>query len=256
MKYIKKPVVIDAMQYQGEEDLTMLKNWVETFEVEFRTFFNADAKTDGLSVNTSEGKMNINVGDFIIRGSKGDFYSVNQTTFNRNFDIILGENLPEIYNQFPKLTPGNILLADRIAGKVDLLGNEVTEQETIEFIEKLDNNDFLSRRIVNEVDELGNPTDPEYHIPKPENKDVVVNNNKDDNNDFLSRRIAGEIDELGNPVVNENNIDDEVLNEGLNEEPINEPIEVTNIEPTKETENKPVIKQPIKKSSSKKNKKK
>ena len=157
MKYVKKPVVIDAMQYLGQADLTELKTWVETFGVEFRTFFNADAKNEGLSVNTLEGTMNVSVGDFIIRGLKGEFYPCKPDIFNLTYDIVLGENLPEIYNQFPKTNPENITLADRIAGKVDLYGNPIDEtSKSNEPVMQLNNNDFLSRRIAGEVDELGN----------------------------------------------------------------------------------------------------
>ena len=157
MKYIKKPVVIDAMQYVGQADLTELKNWVETFGVEFRTFFNADAKNEGLSVNTLEGTMNVSVGDYIIRGLKGEFYPCKPDIFDLTYDVVLGENLPEIYNQFTKTNPENVILADRIAGKVDLYGNEIDlSKQVIEPQVAISSNDFIARRIAGEVDEQGN----------------------------------------------------------------------------------------------------
>lgn len=165
MKYVKKPVVIDAMQYVGQQDLSELKIWVETFGVEFRTYFNADANSDILSINTLEGTMSVSVGDFIIRGVKGEFYACKPDVFEMTYDKILGENLPEIYDNQIKVTPENLSLADRIAGKIDLYGNPI----------------------------IFTPIDENEPVKEP----PILN-------DYLSRRIAGEIDEQGNPLVQEN----------------------------------------------------
>ena len=170
MKYVKKPVVIDAMQYVGQQDLSELKIWVETFDVEFRTYFNADANSDILSINTLEGTMSVSIGDFVIRGVKGEFYACKPDVFEMTYDKILGENLPEIYDNQIKVTPENLTLADRIAGKIDLYGNPIIftpidENEPVKEPPIL--NDYLSRRIAGEIDEQGNPLVPEtltYYI--------------------------------------------------------------------------------------------
>ena len=203
MKYVKKPVVIDAMQYVGQADLTELKNWVETFGVEWRTYFNADANNDGLSINTLEGVMNVSVGDYIIRGVKGEFYACKPDVFDMTYDVVLGENLPDIYNKFPKLAPENIPLADRIAGRVDEFGNPITREE------------LITRSMPKKVEE-GLP------------------------NDFISRRIAGEIDELGNEITNETRVLDEVgpiLNSIM--ETNEEPSPVAETKPSPKTNKKP-----------------
>jgi hypothetical protein len=170
MKYVKKPVVIDAMQYVGQQDLSELKIWVETFDVEFRTYFNADANSDILSINTLEETMSVSIGDFVIRGVKGEFYACKPDVFEMTYDKILGENLPEIYDNQIKVTPENLTLADRIAGKIDLYGNPIIftpidENEPVKEPPIL--NDYLSRRIAGEIDEQGNPLVPEtltYYI--------------------------------------------------------------------------------------------
>jgi hypothetical protein len=211
MKYVKKPVVIDAMQYVNETDLTELKNWVETFDVEWRTYFNADANSNELSINTLEGTMKVSKGDYIIRGIKGEFYACKPDVFDMTYDKILGENLPEIYNQFPKLNIENIPLADRIAGKIDENGNPVKIEDLMK-----------------------------KWMPEEKKEEIVPN-------DFLSRRIAGEIDELGNPVETENTIinDAETYQVGDVVEVVNEKIEVEKTDVVAPKENKK--KQPKKK---------
>src|SRR3989304_1756034 len=67
MKYRKKPVVIDAVQWTGNnlKDVAALGGARE---------YGQDFIGDNLIINTLEGDMTANVGDWIIKGVKGELY--------------------------------------------------------------------------------------------------------------------------------------------------------------------------------------
>lgn len=87
-KYRKKPVVIEAIQWIG----TNLKEVIEF------TGLNESAKKwswgqyekvvaeDGLKIFTIEGKMSADVGDFIIKGVKGEFYPCKPDIFIATYE--------------------------------------------------------------------------------------------------------------------------------------------------------------------------
>lgn len=66
MKYTKKPVTIDAIIWNGEniDEIANFMNW-RNFEHD---------KRSGLVIRTLEGSHNASVGDYIIKGVKGEFY--------------------------------------------------------------------------------------------------------------------------------------------------------------------------------------
>lgn len=80
-QYIKKPVVIEAVQYTGN-------NYSE-----IRDFMQADFKiTDtGIIIKTLEGNHLAKPSDFIIRGIKGEFYPCKEEIFNLTYDKIKQE---------------------------------------------------------------------------------------------------------------------------------------------------------------------
>jgi len=89
-KFRKKPVVIDAVQWNGSNlreiiDFTGLHpsaqkwSWDEYGQV---------VKTDGLKIFTLEGKMNADIGDYIIKGVKGEFYPCKPDVFNATYEAV------------------------------------------------------------------------------------------------------------------------------------------------------------------------
>ena len=84
MKYCKKPVVIDAWQYDGD-----LKNsdgefycppWVEKAFNEGTLYYSALGESPSeLFVKTLEGDHHASVGDYIIQGVAGELYPVSYT---------------------------------------------------------------------------------------------------------------------------------------------------------------------------------
>lgn len=78
-KYTKKPVVISAIKFNGNNSEEVLK------------FTNADHNNseyvDGvIKIKTLEGVMTASVGDFIIKGIKGEFYPCKPDIFEKSYD--------------------------------------------------------------------------------------------------------------------------------------------------------------------------
>ena len=76
-KYVKKPVVIEALQFDG-------KNWEAIGE-----FVGQQAECRGkevLVIKTLEGDMLANAGDYIIKGIKGEFYPCKPDIFEDTYE--------------------------------------------------------------------------------------------------------------------------------------------------------------------------
>ena len=84
-KYRKKPVVIEAVQFDGSNKAELLEwmkagnAWVE----------------DGaaLVIVTLEGDMTAQPGDWIIKGVRGEFYPCKPDIFAATYDLVEGDQL-------------------------------------------------------------------------------------------------------------------------------------------------------------------
>lgn len=89
MKYRKKPVVIEAIQYTGHND-SQMKSWsggaVIGSPVLEPTADNPAG--DYLQIKTLEGTMTAIVGDWIIRGIKGEFYPCKPDIFEATYEKV------------------------------------------------------------------------------------------------------------------------------------------------------------------------
>jgi len=78
MKYRKKPVVIEAVQWNGENVSEVL---------DFMNWRNASHdERAGLVIHTLEGNHQATPGDFIIKGVKGEFYPCKPDIFAATYD--------------------------------------------------------------------------------------------------------------------------------------------------------------------------
>lgn len=78
MKYRKKPVIIEAIQWNGENKSEIL------------SFANKSAyiTAGGLTINTLEGNMKASVGDYIIKGVNGEFYPCKPDIFEKTYEKV------------------------------------------------------------------------------------------------------------------------------------------------------------------------
>lgn len=83
MKFRKKPVVIDAMQFDGsEKSFKAVRAWVgDSFYYDYQ-------ENPRVFIKTSEGNMGVSKGDWIIKGVKGEFYSCKPDIFELTYDKV------------------------------------------------------------------------------------------------------------------------------------------------------------------------
>ena len=74
MKFRKKPVVIDAVQWTGEN------------HDEIHDFCNIRPGTLWVGIETLEGTMFANIGDWIIKGVQGEFYPCKPDIFTATYE--------------------------------------------------------------------------------------------------------------------------------------------------------------------------
>ena len=95
MKYRKKPVVIEAVEWQKNTQVTMsrfldpdisgtrLEN--ENFRVDL---CNGGCQLGDLYIKTLEGEMKADIGDYIIKGVKGEFYPCKPDIFEMTYELV------------------------------------------------------------------------------------------------------------------------------------------------------------------------
>ncbi len=85
MKFRKKPVVIEAQRWDGD-NLPELREWAHAG---MAPEANSIITHDGFSlyVRTLEGPLRAEVGDMIIRGVKGEFYPCKPDIFAATYDL-------------------------------------------------------------------------------------------------------------------------------------------------------------------------
>lgn len=81
MKYRKKPVVIEAVQWDGMK-VSEVTDWVET-ALEDNTLFRMGCD---VIVSTLEGQMKASVGDYIIKGVNGELYPCKPDIFEKTYE--------------------------------------------------------------------------------------------------------------------------------------------------------------------------
>lgn len=78
MKYRKKPIVVEAVRWTGE-------NYKEINDFcEENDLWSSDKKA--LFINGLEGIMNAEIGDYIIKGVNGEFYPCNPDGFAKTYE--------------------------------------------------------------------------------------------------------------------------------------------------------------------------
>lgn len=83
-QYVKRPVIIEAVQWNGSN-----KAEIQEFCGDKATFENLSAiQMDALSIKTLEGVLDAKIGDFIIKGIKGEFYPCKEDIFHSTYDPV------------------------------------------------------------------------------------------------------------------------------------------------------------------------
>lgn len=87
MKYRKKPVIIEAIQYTGQNGHE-IHSWSKSAILESPVPEPTSDNPTGayLQIKTLEGTMTAKVGDWIIRGVKGEFYPCKPEIFAATYE--------------------------------------------------------------------------------------------------------------------------------------------------------------------------
>lgn len=83
-RYTKKPVEIEALQWDGKNKTEILKFCTDGYVT-----YTAKQDVPELKIQTLEGLMTATVGDYIIKGIKGEFYPCKPDIFEMTYDEVI-----------------------------------------------------------------------------------------------------------------------------------------------------------------------
>lgn len=123
MKYRKKPVVIDAFKWTGDVNQTEDPNWIVEAIKDGRIYFEGHGTENVLMrIDTLEGVMAANRGDFIIRGVKGEIYPCKPDIFKATYEEV---NKPSL---LLKMKPSDIdEVIEKFSRKIEERLKEITQ---------------------------------------------------------------------------------------------------------------------------------
>ena len=88
MKFRKKPVVIDAVQWTGENLLQVIRftgQHASAISYKWEDYEDL-VQRDGLKISTLEGTMKASIGDWIIKGVEGEYYPIKADIFQKTYE--------------------------------------------------------------------------------------------------------------------------------------------------------------------------
>jgi len=95
MKYRKKPVVIEAVKWDGKNLIEITRfmgdtvpNLSDRIAGERWEDYCYIVKQNGLKIHTLEGEMSASIGDFIIKGVSGEFYPCKPDIFAKTYEEV------------------------------------------------------------------------------------------------------------------------------------------------------------------------
>jgi len=83
MKYRKKPVIVEAIQYKNSEDPMIY--WKFT---NYSIVIEEGIGFDNVKIPTLEGEMLVSEGDYIIKGVNGEFYPCKPDIFHKTYEKV------------------------------------------------------------------------------------------------------------------------------------------------------------------------
>ena len=90
-KYRKKPVIIEAIQWNGLNPTEIIEFVgqdliVETYDAGYQA--GTAPLAVSLKIKTLEGNMNVSIGDYIIKGVQGEFYPCKPDIFEQTYEKV------------------------------------------------------------------------------------------------------------------------------------------------------------------------
>ena len=93
MKYRKKPIVIEAFEYDGDlinskGDFYCPKWFEEAYNTGVAYYTSTQHSPYDLFIRTLEGRMLVNVGDYAIQGVNGELYPCKPDIFEKTYEAV------------------------------------------------------------------------------------------------------------------------------------------------------------------------
>lgn len=88
MKYRKKPVVVEAFKWTGGPDQIEDPEWIVEAIKEGRVDIKDFLGNSRMLILTLEGVMHAHIGDYIIRGIKGELYPCKPDIFEATYEAV------------------------------------------------------------------------------------------------------------------------------------------------------------------------
>lgn len=89
MKFRKKPVIIEAVQWTGNNDIEILLFMDNPFIIDPKNCYM-------LQIPILEGIMTASVGDWIIKGVNGEFYPCKPDIFEKTYELVIDNTIKVI----------------------------------------------------------------------------------------------------------------------------------------------------------------
>jgi hypothetical protein len=86
-QYRKKPVVVEAVQWLGEESFAELYRFTDA-DNNYGIVGMKNGRGDIAQITTLEGVMDAQPGDFIIKGVQGEFYPCKPDIFEKTYELV------------------------------------------------------------------------------------------------------------------------------------------------------------------------
>lgn len=85
-KYIKKPIVIEAVQFTDDsiETIMVINDFMDWSELKVNY---DNSHVPFIIIPTLEGNMRADIGDYIIKGINGEFYPCKPDIFTKTYDV-------------------------------------------------------------------------------------------------------------------------------------------------------------------------
>ena len=92
-KYIKKPIPIEAVQFTGDNVVWIQENFCPKFKGALTMWQDPDKQTTGIIqkefkcwIETMQGNIAVKIGDYVVKGIRGQFYSCDRDIFRESYD--------------------------------------------------------------------------------------------------------------------------------------------------------------------------
>lgn len=95
MLYIKKPVVVEAVRYDGfnkDNNSVLVSEKPQWLDESFGETVVFSKEKDTLIINTLEGEMTVSVGDYIIKGINDELYPCKPDIFTKTYEQCFNNN--------------------------------------------------------------------------------------------------------------------------------------------------------------------